>query len=54
MRPGDGRRADEGRVTFGPFKRGIWSERNAVDLTVSVRHENVLRLLEFLGYRQEE
>jgi hypothetical protein len=23
-------------------------------LTVFVRHENVLRLLEFLGYRQEE
>ena len=23
-------------------------------LTVSVRHENVMRLLEFLGYRQEE
>ncbi len=24
------------------------------NLTVFVRHENVLRLLEFLGYRQEE
>jgi hypothetical protein len=23
-------------------------------LTVFIRHENVLRLLEFLGYRQEE
>jgi hypothetical protein len=23
-------------------------------LTVFVRHENVLRMLEFLGYRQEE
>ncbi len=23
-------------------------------LTVFIRHENVLRLLEFIGYRQEE
>jgi hypothetical protein len=54
MHPGDGRLADEGRVPFGPFKRGVWPERIANGLRVFVRHENVVRLLEFLGYRQEE
>jgi hypothetical protein len=29
-------------------------KRHLRRLTVFVRHENVLRLLEFLGYRQDE
>ena len=33
-----------------------WPATGGTDrrLTVFVRHENVVRLLEFLGYRQEE
>jgi hypothetical protein len=41
MHPGDGRLAGKGRVSFGSYR-------------VFVRHENVVRLLEFLVYRQEE
>ena len=35
------------REEFGP-------NRIVIGLRVFVRHENVVRLLEFLGYRQEE
>jgi hypothetical protein len=54
MHPGHGRLADKGRVTFGSYREGAWPKRIAIGLTVFVRHENVVRLLEFLGYRQEE
>jgi hypothetical protein len=54
MHPGDGRLTDKGRVSFGPNTRGVWSEVIAIDPMIPVRHENVLRLLEFLGYPQEE
>jgi hypothetical protein len=33
---------------------GFGPNRIALGLTVFVRHENVVRLLEFLGHRQEE
>ena len=33
---------------------GMQGERHLRRLTVFVRHENVVRLLEFLGHRQEE
>jgi hypothetical protein len=32
----------------------MWGKGHLHRLTVFVRHENVVRLLEFLGYRQEE
>jgi hypothetical protein len=54
MHPGDGRLVDKGRVSFGPNKRGVWSEVIAIDPMIPVRHETVIRLLEFLGYPQEE
>ena len=54
MHPRDGRLADKGRVPFGSYREGVWPERIAIGLTVFERHENVVRLLEFLGYRQEE
>jgi hypothetical protein len=54
MHPRDGRLADKGRGPFGSYREGVWPERIAIGLTVFERHENVVRLLEFLGYRQEE
>ena len=39
------------RRVYRRLARGEGSLRR---LTVFVRHENVVRLLEFLGYRQEE
>lgn len=42
------------RILFEPYKRGVWPEWIAIGLTVFVRREAVLRLFEFLGYRQEE
>ena len=45
---------DSGHIGGSLAQEGVWPERIAIGLTVSIRHENVVRLLEFLGYRLSE
>ena len=54
MHPTGGKLADKGRVPSGSYREGVWPERIAIFFTVFIRHENVVRLLEFLWYPQEE
>jgi hypothetical protein len=44
-----------GHAERGERRKNVWKGTSSLSrLTVFVRYENVVRLLEFLGYRQDE